>query len=180
MITPDGRAIVYQLEKSGSPDIAVRALAGDSTPTDIAASNRTETQARVSPDGRWIAFVTDESGSDQVVVQPFPGPGARVQVSSRGGREPVWSRDGRHLFYRANKRFMTAAVTTTPTFAVASRDVWFEDRFVTAAAPHANYDVSPDGKRLLVLEAAENEQLVVVHNWGAEVRARLRGRVAPR
>jgi len=179
VITPDGRAIVYQVEKPGTPDIGVRTLAGEAKPTDIAASSRSETQARVSPDGRWIAFVTDESGADQVVVQPFPGPGARVQVSSRGGREPVWSRDGR-LFYRANRKFMTATVTTTPAFAVVSREVFCDDRFVTAVAPHANYDVSRDGKRLLVLEAVEDEQMVIVHNWGAAVRARLRGRVATR
>ena len=179
VITPDGRAIVYQVEKPGTPDIGVRTLAGEAKPTDIAASSRSETQARVSPDGRWIAFVTDESGADQVVVQPFPGPGARVQVSSRGGREPVWSRDGR-LFYRANRKFMTATVTTTPAFAVVSREVFCDDRFVTAVAPHANYDVSRDGKRLLVLEAVEDEQMVIVHNWGAAVRGRLRARVAPR
>jgi Tol biopolymer transport system component len=180
VITPDGRAIVYQVERLGSPDIGVRALVGDTTPTDIAVSNRSETQARVSPNGRWIAFVTDESGSDQVVVQPFPGPGVRVQVSSRGGREPVWSPDGRRLFYRANKKFMTALITSIPTLAVVSRDVFGDDGFVTASAPHANYDVSPDGKRLLVLEAVEDEHLVIVHNWSSEVRARLRGRTAPR
>ena len=74
---------------------------------------------------------------------------------------------------------MVATVTTTPTFAVASRDVFCDDRCVSAAAPHANYDASPDGKRLLVLDAVEEAQLVIVHNWGAEVRVRLRGRVPP-
>lgn len=112
-------------------------------------------------------------------MQPFPGPGARVQVSSRGGTEPVWSRDGHRLFYRGNKKFMSATVITTPSFAVVSRNVVFDDTFVPAAAPHANYDVSLDGKQLLVLEAVEDAQLFVVHNWGAEVRARLSGRTPP-
>jgi hypothetical protein len=74
---------------------------------------------------------------------------------------------------------MAAVVTTVPTFAVASRQVLLDDRFVSAAAPHANYDVSPDDKYLLVVEAVEDAQLLVVHNWGLEVRDRLRGR-APR
>jgi serine/threonine-protein kinase len=175
VITPDGRAIAVQADV----DIAVRSLKGDTTVRTIA-TGEIETQPRVSPDGRWIAFVSGESGSEQVVVQPFPGPGARVQVSSNGGAEPVWSRDGRRLFYRANKKFMAATVTTAPAFAVRSRDVLFDDTFVPAAAPHANYDVSLDGKRLLVIEAvegAEDAQMIIVVNWGAEVRARLRGRV---
>ena len=172
VITPDGRAIVYQVDNN----IEIRALSGDTSPKVVAASLYEENQARVSKDGRWVAFVTDESGSHQVVVQPFPGPGARVQVSSNGGTEPVWSRDGRRLFYRGNKKFMAATVTTAPTFAVVSRDVFLDDTFVSAGSPHANYDVSPDGKRLLVLEAAEDAQIFIVHNWGAEVRAILGGR----
>jgi serine/threonine-protein kinase len=139
----------------------------------VASSRYFENEARVSPDGKWVAFVTDESGSDQVVVQPLSGPGARVQVSVNGGAEPVWSRDGRRLFYRANKKFVAVTATTTPAFAVTSRDVLFDDTFVTAAAPHANYDVTPDGKRLLVLEAVEDPQIFIVSNWGTEVRARL-------
>jgi Tol biopolymer transport system component len=179
VVTPDGRAVVYQ----ASNDVGVRALAGDTNPKVVASSSHFENQARVSPDGRWVAFVTDESGSDQVVVQPLPRPGVparRVQVSSNGGVEPVWSRDGRRLYYRANRRFVAANVRTTPTFAVVSRDVLFNDRFVSAAAPHANYDVSPDGTRLLVLEAVDEPQIIVVHHWGAEVRARLRSRTARR
>jgi len=175
VITPDGRAIVYQVDN----DIEIRMLAQAAAPRVLAATDFMENEARVSPDGRWIAFVTDESGSGQVVVQPLLGPGPRVQVSSSGGVEPVWSRDGRRLFYRASKRFMVATVTTAPTFAVRSRDTLFEDKFVPSTAPHANYDVSLDGKRLLVLEAVEDPQILVVRNWGAEVRARLRAR-APR
>jgi hypothetical protein len=102
-----------------------------------------------------------------------------VQVSANGGTEPVWSRDGRRLFYRAAKRFMVVTVTTTPTFAVTSRDILFGDTFVTAAAPHANYDVTPDGKSLLVLQAVEDPQILIVHNWAAEVRERLSRRPNP-
>jgi hypothetical protein len=93
-------------------------------------------------------------------------------VSRNGGVEPVWSRDGRQLFYRGSKKFVAANVTTSPTFSVLSREVLFDDSFVPASAPHANYDVSPDGKHFLVLAAVENPQILIVHNWAAEVRAR--------
>jgi hypothetical protein len=69
---------------------------------------------------------------------------------------------------------MVATMTGGQNFSVASREPFIDDRFVSAAAPHANYDVSLDGKRLLVLEAADDPQIIVVHNWGAELRARLR------
>ena len=97
--------------------------------------------------------------------------------------EGVWSRNGRRLFYRANKKFMIATVTTAPRFTVKSREAFFDDKYVPAAAPHANYDVALDDQRLLVLQAAEaaaDAQMIIVVNWGAEVRARLRGRATPR
>jgi len=176
VLTPNGRAVAYQVDNN----VEARALTGDTTPRIVAATDYIENQARVSPDGRWVAFMTNESGSDQIVVQPMFGPGARVQVSSNGGIEPVWSRDGRHLFYRANRQFVRATVTTAPVFAVTSREVFADDPFLVAAAPHANYDVSPDGESLLVVEAVEDPQIVIVHNWAEEVRARLKGRAARR
>ena len=174
VITPDGRYVVYQLD-NGNSDVRYRNTGGsDTTSHPIAASVATESQARVSPDGKWVAFVTTETGRDEVVVQPFPGPGARTQVSVDGAREPVWSRDGRRLFYRENQQVVAANVRLTPTFSVVSRDVLFRDRFVRGPY-HANYDVMPDNAHLLLLEAAEPPQLMITYNWADEVRRRLRG-----
>jgi serine/threonine-protein kinase len=172
VFTPDGRALAYQVDNN----VETRALIGDAKPRVVAATDYIENQARVSPDGRWIAFMTNESGSDQIVVQSMVGPTARVQVSSNGGIEPVWSRDGHSLFYRTNKQFMVATVATEPTFAVTSREVFADDKFLLATAPHANYDVSPDGKSLLVVEPVDDPQIVIVLDWAEEVRARLKGR----
>ena len=155
-------------------NLLYRALGGtDTTSHPIAVSPAIETQARLSSDGRWVAFVTNESGRDEVVVQPFPGPGARTQVSSKGGREPIWSRDGRRLFYREGEQLVAANVRTAQGVSVASRDVLFRDRFIRGAY-HANYDAMPDGAHLLLLEPAEESQLMVVHNWADEARQRLR------
>jgi serine/threonine-protein kinase len=173
VVSPTGRDVVYQVDNN----VESRALVGDTTRRIIAGSGYTENQARVSPDGHWIAFMTDESGSDQIVVQPFHG-GPRVQVSSNGGIEPVWSRDGSRLFYRANKRFIVATVSTKPVFTIKSREVFADDRFLLAAAPHANYDVAPDGKSLLVLESLDEPQILIVHSWAEEVRTRFKARTA--
>ena len=73
-----------------------------------------ERGAVFSPDGRWLAFVTDESGRAEVYIQPFPGPGAKVPMSNNGGLQPMWSRDGRELFYREGDWMMAVSVTLDP------------------------------------------------------------------
>jgi len=172
VIAPDGRSLVYQLDTAGA-QIFSRPLAGDSTPKPIAATGAVTDSPRLSPDGRWIAFASNSSGIQQVVVQPFPGPGGQVQVSTTGGLEPVWSRDGRRLFYRDGEHLVAATVVTSPTFAVTSREALFRDTFVRAPSPHSNYDVAPDGTHFLFLNSTESSQVIVVHNWLDELRARL-------
>lgn len=110
-----------------------------------------------------------------MVVQPFPGPGGRTQVSANGGVEPVWSRDGRRLFYRGDGKLMAARVRGDPTFAVVARDTVFTDSYVFATNPHANYDVMPDGERFVMLKSAGEGVLTVVVNWGEALRARMAG-----
>jgi hypothetical protein len=107
-----------------------------------------------------------------VVVQPLPGPGAKVQVSIRGGREPVRSRDGRRIFYRTEGKFRVAEGSASPTFHVVSRVDFMADRYLPSPSPHANYDVTPDGKSLLVLKG-ERPELLIVPGWISEVRAKL-------
>lgn len=84
----------------------------------------------------------------------------------------MWSPDGRRLLYRSNGQFVVASISTTPTFRVTSTANFMDDTYRPFAAPHANYDVSPDGKKLLVVKG-ETPRLVVVHRWWAEVRQRL-------
>jgi eukaryotic-like serine/threonine-protein kinase len=178
VLSPDTRYIVYQLDTLGA-DIYYRALAGDTTARPIANSaTAIENMPRLSPDGRWIAFTTNESGRDEVVVQPFPGPGGRVQVSTSGGTEPVWSRDGRRLFYRGQRQLMAAVVRPGPAFAVVARDTVLADTYVYASNPHANYDVMPDGTHFVFLEPDNVGELIVVANWTSVLRARMAGGVS--
>jgi serine/threonine-protein kinase len=177
VVSPDGRTLAYQVDDGGAAqaDVMFRPVSGDTASHPVAASEFVEAQPRISPDGRWIAYVTDASGISEVVVQPFPGPGARVQVSAGGGSEPVWSRDGRHLYYRDGRHLIAATVSTTGGFAVTGRSELFADTYMFAQAPHANYDVSPDGTRFLMVKSAELPELLVVHGWRSELQARMRG-----
>jgi Tol biopolymer transport system component len=174
VLTPDGRNVVYQVDMGDvrQADLLMRGVEGGGVSVPIATTGAAEQEARVSPDGRWVAYVTDASGTSQVVVQPLPGPGAKVQVSIRGGTEPVWSRDGRRLFYRSEGKFRVADVSETPTFHVVSQTDFMDDTYLPLPVPHANYDVTPDGRKLLVLKGNQPE-ILVVHDWAAEVKAKL-------
>ena len=176
-MTPDGHAVVYRTGSIGTADIWYRYLSGDTTVKGVATTPFTEFAPRFSPDGRWIAYTSNESGTFQVYVRPFPGPGAQFPVSVGGGGAPVWSRDGRKIFYSgvANHQLLAASVATSPTFSVTAREVIGEGDYYLSLA-HANYDVSPDGKSYLVLRPlkGKSEEIVVIHNWAAELHAQVK------
>ncbi len=146
----------------------------------VAAPNFDERAVTLSPDGRWMAYQSDETGASQIYVRPFPAvDGGRWQISSVGGDEPLWSRDGRELFYRGGSgEMMAVRVTTAPTFSAEAPRALFPASEYARSASYRGYDVSPDGRRFLMLrpivdsvEAAPN-RVVVVDNWYEELRSR--------
>jgi len=128
-----------------------------------------------SPDGRWVAYLSDESGRQEIYVRPFPGPGGKMQISTEGGTEPMWARNGRELFYRNGDKMMVTAVETQPVFAASKPELLFEAHYETGLSSfERDYDVSPDGQRFLMIKGSEQEsaatQLNVVLNWSDELR----------
>ncbi len=110
-------------------------------------ANRME--PRVSHDGRMLAYTSQESGDNEVYVTPLPGPGPHVAVSVDGGREPVWSRDDKTLFYRNSSRVMAATIDEGPRPHVVRRDSLFADVYLGYLG-YPSYDVFPDGRLLMV------------------------------
>lgn len=106
-----------------------------------------------APDGRHIAYVTDESGRPEVVVVDRAGAVGKRQISTDGGTEPVWSRDGRELFYRSGNRLMRVDVSGGITQAGIPTTL-FEGNSVPSTVTLANYDVSPDAITFLMIRAA--------------------------
>ena len=90
-----------------------------------------------SPDGRWLAYVSNESGRNEIHVRPFPGPGEKVTISAEGGNEPVWSRNGRELFYRSGDAMMAVDIVTGPVFAAGKPRRLFEGSYETTHRPLA-------------------------------------------
>ena len=100
------------------------------------------------------------------------------RLSSNGGRSPLWSRDGKELFYREEKRMMSVAIKTTPVFSHRTPVELFVGDYVTGST-FTTYDVHPDGDRCLMVAAGAPEtmsstpQINVVLNWSEEVKARV-------
>jgi serine/threonine-protein kinase len=132
----------------------------------------------LSPDSRFIAFSTGLSGQPEIYVSPFPNiASARWQVSSAGGYEARWSNDGRELFYVNIKNELVAAkVNTTGGFAVVSSQTLFDvSGYVRDGGFHV-YEQEPGGNRFLMLKKVVFPgELVLVDNWFAELRDKLRG-----
>ena len=130
-----------------------------------------------SPDGEWIAYQSDESGRFEIYVQPYLESGSRVEVSIRGGVEPLWSPDGRELFYRPldENGLMSATIAEGSRLAFAEPKRLFEGRYARhpfATAHGRNYDVMPDGDHFVMIRpaTATERRINVVTNWFDELR----------
>ncbi len=175
VISTDGRTLLFRVALfggRGGRDIYYSTI-GTSTVVKVwLATKANETSPRFSPDGNWVAYVSDESGRSEVYVRPFLGHDGAYKISDAGGAEPVWSRDGRRIYYRRGAQMMVADVTSSPTFAVVSR----KSLFAWRGAPdlgHANYDVAADGKLLMVLSGEQDWDMVVIKKWGEKIRAKV-------
>jgi serine/threonine-protein kinase len=137
----------------------------------------------LSPDGRWLAYVSDESGQEEVYVRPFPAADSgRWQISTGGGTEPLWARNGRELFYRNGAALLAVSVRAGSSFAAGNPEVVFQGQYVGRPIGGRAYDVSPDGRRFLMLKegvspaaasAAVTPRVVVVLNWFEELKRRV-------
>jgi len=100
----------------------------------------------------------------------FSGP--RYQVSVDGGTMPVWSADGRRLFFFNGPKLLSATIRFTPTFAVTRRDTLFDGGFDSRTDYRAMYDAAPDNELFALLRRRDADpQIIVVHDWKHEVRA---------
>ena len=176
VFAPDGKSIVFRSDTPDSNrDVFRLPLAGERKPVPILTGVNDDKHPRVSPDGGLLAYTSNETGREEVYLRALSGRAARVRVSTGGGAAPIWSPDGRRLYYRTGAAVMTASVTASPALAITGRDTLFTGRFTTSPW-HQNYDVSPDGEGFVMLRPVEEQrQLVVVLNWIEELRRRTRG-----
>lgn len=128
--------------------------------------------ARLSPNGRYLAYASNETGRLEVYVQTFPQPTGKWEVSTTGGAEPMWRRDGRELFYLTpDQKLMAVDVNTTaPSFRAGIPKELFQAQLVPISYWRNMYAASPDGQRFLMVvpaDEAKSEPITVVVNWPA-------------
>jgi Tol biopolymer transport system component len=174
-VSPDGRRLAFmQMHPEARTDLWALSLDGDRRPTPLLATQATEAGGTFSPDGRWLAYASDESGQFQIYVRSAQDAGGKWQVSSSGGIGPIWARDGKELFFRDRDRIMVARVTTRTMFSIESVSQIFQGPISQRQGP--NFDVSLDGRRLLVLMEAGSpgaSHINVVLNWQEALKRRV-------
>jgi len=132
-----------------------------------------EEDGEFSPDGRWVAYQSDESGEEEIYVRPFPSAPGKWRISSGGGIDPVWSRDGSTIYYRSfDKNFYGVPVSTEgSTFRAGSPRVVFEDVYENYRG--RSYDIAPDDTFLFMkgegTTAEERNLPILVFNWFEEL-----------
>ena len=143
-------------------------------------------QPQISPNGRWMAYTSKESGQNQICVRPFPEVNeGRWQISTSAGDSPLWSRDGRELFYRNGDAVMAVSVKTDPSFSFDAPRTLFQGKYVSLTTKIQDlqlspWDVSGDGRFVMMKEAggiaspaASPRKINVVLNWFEELKQRV-------
>jgi Tol biopolymer transport system component len=165
-----GNTLLFQAAnvKTGL-EVSSVSMSGDHKPTLVLQTPFNEGRAHLSPDARWIAYQSDESGRAEVYVTSYQGAAGKWQISTHGGSEPFWSRDGKELFYLSgDQRFMSVATPPGPAFNPGTPQELF--RIQTEPGQRRNvYCPAPDGKRFLFLVpvSSSSTPMTVMVNWRA-------------
>ena len=156
----------------------------DKNPKPLLPAYSGNSNSSLSPDGHWLAYSSNDSGQLQVYVQPFPPTGAKYQISTGGGRNPLWSPNGKQLYYQPIKgagltRIVSVDVQTQPSF-VFGKTTPLPIEGIVEIGPRA-YDISPDGKYFVIMlpkaqpdtGKAPPEQINITLNWFEELKQRV-------
>lgn len=154
-LSPDGNQVAVTIADGSNVDVWLLDPVRRSLDRRLTTHPGEDIGAVWHPGGRQLAYVSDDTGSPEVYVQPFPGPGDRHKISARDGAEPLWSRDGREIFYREGRLLVAVQVDGSgERFQAGEPQMLFEadsGNLTDSGASTANYDVSLDGSRFLII-----------------------------
>jgi len=171
--TSDGQFLLFnQLMPGSRREVWKAPLHGKREPSAVFSGPSSTFEAQVSPDRHWIAYTTLESGSREIYVQNFPPTGGKWQISTKGGRQPAWRRDGRELFYMEGEKLMAVdIVARTNRFEASVPKPLFSAPIPTIL--RNVYVVSPDGQKFLFVMRPNSANVLpieVVLNWRANAK----------
>lgn len=181
-VTPDGKHVIFRSSVGSTQnDLFIVDMTGDKKVRPLLSSEHDERNAAMSPDGRSMLFESDMSGGGfEVYIRQFPDvAGEQLKVSINGGTEPVWSPQGREIFYVADNKLMSVQVTRGSGLQLSRPVALFDVTPYFFGGTGRNYDVSPDGKRFVMVKRpasqfAASRPIGIVLNWVEELRARMK------
>jgi serine/threonine-protein kinase len=161
-----------EIDLASGGDIWVLPMDESHKPSGFRRVPPSEFSPTISPDGNWLAYTSNESGRREIWVLPFPGPGGKkIQISTDGGAEPVWSRKKHELYFRNGDKMMAVDVSKLPDAGAAR--LLFEGQYTFSDTGRAGYDVAEDG-RFLMVQPVEPEQpatqINLVLHWSEELK----------
>jgi serine/threonine-protein kinase len=178
--SPDGQTLALYTVGPTRDLVMLRTTGDARTPKPFVATPFEERGAIFSSDGRWVAYVSNKSGQNDIYARPYPGPGDEVTISVGGGEEPVWGPSGTELFYRHDGQLLMVHIDSTPTaLTVGPPRAVFDDPYEVdiggSQGGVANYDISPDGTRFVMVEvprpvSGDPSRLQIVVNWPEELK----------
>jgi Tol biopolymer transport system component len=171
--SPDGKNLLYCLDVANGREIWVLAPGTPGNlPGHVLAQGGTYYDPQYSPDGRWIAYSASISNRQEVYIARAPDLADPVAVSTNGGLRPIWSKDGRELFYREGDALMKVSVDTMHGLHAAKPERLFSGSF-SGESHDVAFDVSRDGQRFIMVksdEAAALTKLTAVQYWQQELK----------
>ena len=159
-------------------NIGMLSMEGDRTQKTLLQQPSVERSPKLAPDDRWIAYTFNDSGREEVYVKPFPDVDAgKWRISEGGGAAPLWSRDGRELFYLNDDRVMVVSVTTDPSFDFGKPQILFQGMFIGPASGEGTpWDIHPSSKKFLMIKPGESaglpHKIIVITNWFEKIKER--------
>jgi class 3 adenylate cyclase/Tol biopolymer transport system component len=178
-ISTNGKTLFFDaLLGDNQYDIGMTSLEVNSAPKFLLQEEFNEVFPKISPNGRWLAYVSDKSGKDEIYVSPFPDVDSGIwQVSEDGGNFPLWSPDGKELYYLNSEAVMAVSVETEPVFKPGKSRSLFQNKYV------GNFDIHPNGRKFLMLKTVEtvdtessekiSSKIITVVNWFEELKEKV-------
>jgi Tol biopolymer transport system component len=178
-VTPDGSTALFQKYGSGNSDVLVVPIDGSAPARPLWEEPFAQYGGIVSPDGRWLAYTSQEGSIDDIYVKPVSGQGAKWQVSVEGGIVALWAPDGKELYYVRGDEMMAVSIDAAETKITAGvpRKLFDFPPGRRAERDLRTFDITPDGKRFVVLRSANpgmgRRQINVILNWSEELKAKV-------
>jgi hypothetical protein len=187
--SPDGRWLLFRtggtINQAGGRDIVGIRPGVDSVPVPVVVTPYDEEAIAISPNGRWLAYESNETGQTEIFLRPFPNTqSGKRQISNGGGVAPLWSRDGRELYYMsAGRDMMTVSMGAGPEPVIGAPQKLFhldDQLYMTTTEFYTPYDVGADGRFIMAKSitppSSVESPLIVAENWFTELAGMTRGK----